>query len=451
MLKFITNTITKGIWGLRTNSRLLFVVVLLFVFPIIFLWISEGFFDTARSNIATAEKNQVSILHDSLSFVLTQQTNEEWINKHLTGITERHPHITKIRVVSETDEGFLVVFANDSKLTGVIEKADDLYRSLPLTVNGSSFIYETTFGVGRVWQTFRKIETPNESLIIFSEHDFSVIDSIMSARRQNSYFGLTAIFLFLIGLAYWLNKQTDWEKKTQLLQNNMKQRDMFNNMIAHEIRTPITIIKGYSSFLLEAKNLGSENYQYVQNITSSSDRLLKLVNDFLEVARLQSGKLNISKEKTNLHDVVDQVVNDMADLAREKKLTLRHINLPPSLYINTDPARLNQVLTNLISNAIKYTKTGSVEVECESGREGLSIIIKDTGMGISAEDQKKLFTPFTRVGSVDQEPITGSGLGMWITSEIIKLLDGEVSLESIKGVGTHVRVKFPASIIASTS
>jgi two-component system sensor histidine kinase EvgS len=95
-----------------------------------------------------------------------------------------------------------------------------------------------------------------------------------------------------------------------------------------------------------------------------------------------------------------------------------------------------------VSNSVKYTDSGEIELECQKKSTQLTIRIKDTGTGISAEDQKKLFAPFTRVGEVDESTVTGSGLGMWITKQFVSLLDGDIGVESIKGVGTHIVITF---------
>ena len=103
---------------------------------------------------------------------------------------------------------------------------------------------------------------------------------------------------------------------------------------------------------------------------------------------------------------------------------------------------MTQVVTNIVTNAIKYTESGSVTLECAYKTNILTIKVKDTGTGISADDQQKLFAPFTRVGGVDDSAITGSGLGMWITKQLVELLGGSVGVESIEGIGTHIVMTF---------
>jgi signal transduction histidine kinase len=280
------------------------------------------------------------------------------------------------------------------------------------------------------------------SYIIFSEHSFELIDSIMLARQQLSYLGLSAIFLFLIGLAYWINKQVQWEKLHQKVAKQLEDRDLFSNMIAHEFRAPLTAIKGYASFLEESETLDTENKRFANTIRMSAERLVVLVNDFLEVARLQSGKLEFKKESVDVRDVLAKVTADLQITANKKNLQLTYEPSAEPIVMQTDETRLQQVITNIVSNSVKYTDSGEIELECQKKSTQLTIRIKDTGTGISAEDQKKLFAPFTRVGEVDESTVTGSGLGMWITKQFVSLLDGDIGVESIKGVGTHIVITF---------
>jgi signal transduction histidine kinase len=136
------------------------------------------------------------------------------------------------------------------------------------------------------------------------------------------------------------------------------------------------------------------------------------------------------------------VIEALQPTAKERNLTLSFHKLAVPVVLTTDTKRLYQILQNLISNSLKYTKEGSVEVTLDVAPRAISIRIKDTGMGISADDQKKLFEPFGRVGGVDKSTITGTGLGMWITKQLAEALKGAVTVESIKDVGTHVVLVF---------
>lgn len=444
MISALLTTLENGFTVIKSNTKLLLVAILVFVFPLLFIWITQEFFATAQSNITTAEKQRIGILHDALgALVLQGNASLDTTREFITQVASDNPDITQLRILEVQAGEFSVVSAYQTELEGKLDPNADSFKQLPLTANDAPLIFPLSINGVRTWQVFRSVETADTEYIIFSEHQFRQADSVMLARKQQSYFGLTAIFIFLMALAYWLNRQIHWRAAYEDMKRKMHERDLFSNMIAHEFRAPLTAIKGYASLLQESETLDNENKRFAETIRMSAERLVYLVSDFLEVARLQSGKLKITKQEVDIRDTIERVVADVEPLATEHGLTVSYNRAKAPIRLTTDEDRLIQVLTNIISNSLKYTKQGGVEVVCEDSSRKLTIRIKDTGMGISAEDQAKLFAPFTRVGGVDQTDTTGTGLGMWITKQLVTLLDGRIGVESIKGVGTHIVISFP--------
>lgn len=428
---------------MRSNSRLLFVAVLLFAFPLLFIFVTQSFYETAYDNIQTAQKERVGLLHDSLAAFVKISGVSDGLKNLATQVAQQNKDITEIRIVEKTPEGLRIEQSLDTTAIGMIEKNTELYDKAALASDKTSFIYEFTRSDGRMWQVIRPVVTSDgHQYFLLTEHSLKSIDDTMSKRRLQSYLGLSAIFFFLIALAYWFSRQIDWKKRHDVLQVQIKERDLFTSMITHEFRTPLTAINGYSSFLAESKRLSPSEFKYVDNIQVSAARLLALVNDFLEVARIQSGKLSLELVNQDIQTTLLGVVETLKQTATDKNLTLTFT--PPSVPImhQTDAKRLHQVIQNLVSNSIKYTEKGSVEIVCEQTALTTTVRIKDTGMGISAEDQQKLFAPFSRVGGVEKTGITGTGLGMWITKQLVESLGGTITVESIKDVGTHVVVTF---------
>ena len=431
---------------MRLDTRIFLVGVLVFLFPLLFVWVTQSFFTTAYTNIHTGEKLRVGMLHDSLQAIVQSDTANayEVLQTFLASVTSENPDITKIRLYEATEDGFIIRASNEAALVGTYDPDATLLSEIGFSDTLDFQQFEYHINDERIWQAFRRIPVEEGFVYSFSEHNLSTIDRTMAFRKQQSYYGLTAIFIFLIALAYWLNRQVYWQKRHNRLAVQLSERDQFSNMIAHEFRTPLTAIKGYASFLQESRALPAEEQRYADNIRVSAERLVILVNDFLEVALIQAGKIKLDTELVDLRTLVDAVGNDLTPLATEKGLTLTIRSQKQPLFIKTDRNRMIQVLTNIISNAVKYTEKGSVDIECtQSGGQAI-VRVKDTGTGISAADQQKLFTPFTRVGGADKGSVTGSGLGMWITKQLIELLGGTIGVESIKDVGTHVVLTFPA-------
>jgi len=441
MISKTLQIITSGLNQLRLNVHYLLVAVLLIILPGVFIWVAQKSFEFTYQNINTVEKQSVSLLHESIELNLTGQTNPQIMQNYLVGLVNNENNISKARVLKQSASELVIVQSADSADVGFVEGASELYVS-SASVPGDSLIYDFTIDGSRTWQAFRQVRIDNEIYYIFTEHSFAKTDSVILARHQQLYLALPIIFLFLMFLAYWLLQQTNWHKKYALVRQKLDDQMMFTNTIAHELRAPLTAIRGYNSFLLESQNLTNDEKMYSNNINTSAKRLIALINDFLAVARIQSGNLKVKFTEIDVRKVLSNVSSEFNKTAAEKGIEFS-LNLPPNpIFVETDADRLQQVLTNLVSNSLKYTDKGSVAISLEQTRLKTVITIKDTGHGISASDQKKLFTPFMRVGTADQGGETGTGLGMWITKQLVELLHGTVSVESIEGVGTHVKLTF---------
>lgn len=443
MISKILTALESGLLVMRSNSRMVLVAILVFVFPLLFTWLTHSFFTTATANIETVDNKRLGAIHKTVETLIIYSDNEEkFINNVLSDLVlDNKQDLVALRVLVEAETDFEILYADELSLVGTTQKLNQHVLKAGFTKDRNFNRFDFDFEGQRIWQGYTKVSTSEQDYYIFSEQNFSVIDAIMSARQMQAYYGLTAILVFLIALAYWLNKQVDWHSKYLYVSKRMKERDQFTNMIAHEFRTPLTIIKGYASFLEESKSINDEDMRFVKNIHTATERLVLLVNDFLEVARLQSGRLEIEKTKTNLTPIINQVCDDLQSLAKKKNLSLLGLSSDSPLVIQTDAKRVTQILINIITNSLKYTESGSVSIECLDNPDDITILVKDTGTGISAEDQSKLFAPFTRVGGVDDTETTGTGLGMWITKQLVALLGGSIGVESIKGVGTHIVIK----------
>lgn len=433
--------LARGFAYMRLHVQLLLVGVLVFVFPALFFVANQTFFNTAYDNIQTSEKRRVGMIHDVLGSPVLLADRSLFAST-TSAILAGNPDLTKVRLAIEAGDELLVVYDSTILIDSpVLVDQPELYRSA-LTRPGESLIFEFNINDSRTWQVFRTAMVLDTRYFIFTEHSLATIDQILMARQQQSYLVLTFIFIFLIALAYWLSRQIDWAKAHSHLQQQLSERDLFTQMITHEFRSPLTAMRGYASLLSESTALSIEEQTYVTYISTSTKRLILLVNDYLEVARIQAGQLAITNESVNILSLLKQVQAELRPLATAKSLHL-DIDCAADITCSIDPKRLQQIIINIVSNAIKYTATGGVTVIAQIKHDDLSIRIADTGSGISAEDQQKLFAPFQRVGTADASTVVGTGLGMWITKQLVILLKGRIGIESIAGIGTHIVMHFP--------
>lgn len=227
------------------------------------------------------------------------------------------------------------------------------------------------------------------------------------------------------------------------LENAMTQRSRFFASMSHELRTPINAVIGYNQ-LLEVGAYGALNDQQqeaVAKIDRSARHQLELVNDILDISKIEAGKLEINREPTDLCAVVMDTVTSVELQAQEKQLELR-LELPESAPAETDAARVRQILLNLLSNAVKFTDEGDVVVRIESGEGRYAIQVVDTGPGIAPEDRDRVFEEFEQTTS---SGAGGTGLGLAISRRLAHLLGGQLRLDTEMGRGSIFTLELPAS------
>lgn len=433
-----------GLEALKSYSKLWVILWLIVIFPAVFIFAFLDVHGASKDNVRSLELRRISTLHDTIESLIISGVP---LANVLPNLHDDESDISDLKVAEDTADGLLIIADIQPEFVG--KKATDTktYR-VALLNPGETYIAPVVIEGKPVDHAYRYIETTTGGYVIFSAHDFSDLDALLAARTTNSTFALFVIFAFIIGLAYWVAKQINYQTLFAKAKDKLQERDLFSSSLAHELRSPLTAIKGYASLIRESGVKG-DLLGYTETIESSADRLIALIGDFLEAARLQSGKLALTIVEVDLNTLVLDTVAQLTPVATAKNLTLVAKPAVTKCVVKSDDKRLTQVITNIVSNSLKYTAEGTVTVTITPGRRLNTITVADTGFGISAEDQRKLFAPFARVGDESkQAEITGTGLGMWITKQIITELGGSIEVESIKGVGTHVIISVPHTAVA---
>ncbi len=248
-----------------------------------------------------------------------------------------------------------------------------------------------------------------------------------------------------------LHKRTErLEIQNKRVVEASKQKSRFIASLSHELRTPLTSIIGFSQILLEDTDdpLSSGQKNLLGKVNGNAERLLGMINDLLDLAKMESGHLSVNTSRVDLCSLIAQVVDTMQPLVRGKEIALScqtDENLP---IIRTDEQKLCQILVNLVSNAIKFTPEGSVTVSAGLLGSKVAISVTDTGIGIRRTDFGKIFDEFHQV---EAPPVRreGTGLGLAITRRLVYLLGGEVHVSSKLGEGSTFTVTLPVSLSQS--
>jgi PAS domain S-box-containing protein len=238
------------------------------------------------------------------------------------------------------------------------------------------------------------------------------------------------------------------KKDAEELLRAQKTKELFLANISHEIRTPINGIAGMASLLSQNPN-ANEQATYLHAIQSAADNLKVIINDILDLASIESGKLKFEEIGFNLNDLLQSLVSTFSFQASEKKIELRHsLDDEANQIFIGDPVRLNQILLNLISNAIKFTHSGAISINCHIKKKEVKKIlllfeVQDTGIGIPKDKLKTIFESFSQADASVTRKYGGTGLGLTIVKQLVELQHGSIHVKSEEGVGSTFSFTVP--------
>lgn len=439
--------IKKGLDFIKKNPSIVYSLILIVAVTGIIFFNSYYILGKLQESTNALLQKKAVLAEDILhTFVADSFENKELLQKKIEEIKEKDSEIKAISVLvpNSEKESFQVIASSDKENIGQ-EAERDLY-GIAWNNKDRGIAYLNNKETPRFWDVAKVIENEGKKIGLTSlQLSLEAEDNFIDQKIKNVY--LISLISVAIVLLLVINHARLFKYAVEVvkLEEVDKMKDEFISMASHELKTPLTALRGYIDLLREDVGKNDQNnltrqLHYLENMGASVSRLHELVNDILEVSRIEQNRLPMMMQETALLPIVNNLIEEMRISANQKGLELIFEESKISA-VWADPERIKQILVNLIGNAVKYTPKGKVEIKFKEDEKFVYLTVADTGLGISPEGLKNLFSKFFRVQTDDTRAISGTGLGLWISKQLALKMGGDITVESIEGVGSHFTLK----------
>jgi len=439
----------------REIFQLIYGIFLIILIPLLIFYNTFFIIKNYNKSIdASLHRHSLSIGRSVLPYIEEKIDKQEITQERIEKLLKNNSELLELSVAIKNDEDFIVVASSNKE--ELEKKYNNYFYQFSFNQKINDGIAIDSLNIDndekvedeRYWKIGMPLTKNGKKIGVLSMKTSSkIVDELTRENRNKSLYLLFAeiiivVLFILLAVRFW-----DYILLYKKIKELDEMKDEFISIASHELRTPVTGIKGYSSMILDGSfgEVNEKTRNAAKTILSASERLGTLVDDLLNVSRIEQGRMEINIKKQNVYETVDSVYNELKIQADEKKLELKfNSNKKEWPEINIDEEKLKQILINLIGNSIKYTKKGSIIISNYiKDNKFLAISIKDTGIGMDEEERRRLFQKFYRVKNENTKKIVGTGLGLWITKQIVELMGGNIFVDSIKGTGSEFTIIFP--------
>jgi len=364
---------------------------------------------------------------DGINLAVAMNKLSEHIEKQLQVIEQNE---IRLHGVLENMSNGLLFVARDRKIVLVNRAAEELFQYHATDLIGKRHVEATRHSEmsDTIEGCFRTRENIQKEITLYYPKEKILQANFAPIKNETNE---------VLGVVVILNDITDFKKLEKM------RRDFVAN-VSHELKTPLTSIKGFTETLLDGAFQDKENSLYfLKIIKTESDRLLQIVNDLLDLSKIESNHIILKKEKFQLKKLVEILVTTLENTIALHEINV-HIEIPDGMLITADKSQVSQILINLMNNAITYTpKNGHMIIGAKSNPHDHEIYVKDTGIGIAKEDLPRIFERFYRVDKARTREKGGTGLGLAIVKHLVEAHHGKISVDSQLGKGTVITVHLP--------
>jgi signal transduction histidine kinase len=432
---------------IKTYPAILYSFALILFLPL-FLYFSVFYVASKfQKNVDLILQTEALFLSQSLSTFSQDFISEpEILQEKIFQIQRENPKVKQLRILKKENENFRILASGKREEIGAILQDPSLILSW--SQNQS---IATLFSDPNTKERFWKIATP-----IGEEKKLGLISLALSLKETDEVISdiiFKNFFLILFGILISLilifqhTSLFGYVELTRKLKQIDKAKDEFIRMATHELEAPVVNIRNYLWEIKEQLKgkISKEEKEYLERAEVSANNLSLLIEDILAVSRIEQGRVDFTPQWFDPAKEITQIANEFFSKAKEKNLSLLFEEPKEKINLYLNPLRFREVISNLVGNAIKYTFKGYIKIgtRVDFSRKRYYIFVRDTGIGISAEAQQKIFQKFFREKKRETADIPGTGLGLWISKELARKMGGDILFESIEGQGSNFIVYFP--------
>jgi len=434
---------------IKNNSQFVYSLILIIFIPVAIVINTLTNIRSTQGNM-DSELRKKAVLAESIFAATVADSLDDFnlLQQKIDLIAKANSELKQITVMKPESDGFLVVASSDPKNYGLLLKSEENTIAWINEKSTATLVSDSEQGTAeRYWSVASLLRDPlgTKKAVVNLRVSLADVDALTRKSLSNSMIYLVATIFFVLLLLINHFRFFEYAVLFRRLKEVDKMKDDFISIASHELKTPMAAIKGYLSMIFEgvAGSVDQKAKTHLEKVYANVKRLDTLVNELLDVSRLEQQRIQFDMQPLDISQPIKQIISELQVKADEKKLYIKYQELPdPKPMIFADGERIGQVLDNVIGNAIKYTHKGGIEIfhRIEGGK--LQTMIKDTGIGMAPEDRTRLFEQFYRIQNEKTMDIPGTGLGLWITRELVRRMNGEIYADSMENVGSQFTIVF---------
>ena len=437
---------------LRQSHQVIYAIVLILLIPLAIILNTIWSVKSFQTNIDISLQRQALMIGQLFdSAVYNDLDSLEEMQARVKSIENSGVEVRNFDILVKEGDDFRIAASFDEEIIG--NSTNDLNyviawhqnEAVATLVSGALNAGEDSERLWEIAMPLKNSQGEKEALLSL-RLSLKLIDELVRDTLTQSYAILSITVLIVILLLALNTRLFEHAILFRKLKEVDKMKDEFISIASHELRTPITTLKGFVSMAIEGDygELNEQGRKGFKIMEASANRLGALVEDLLNVSRIEQNRLSISPKIIDLSNILESLEAEFEFRVQEKGLKFKLVKEGKLPNVWADEDKLRQILVNLIGNAVKYTKQGEIELIAKiDDTKFVTLNVKDTGLGMNAKEREGLFEKFYRIQDAETKGIVGTGLGLWITKQLVELMGGNIYVDSIKHVGSQFYFTVP--------